>query len=110
MAGAGRTWAYTLYAGAGDHAPFVHALDTVGLHLTLGGGGRELVVTGGDGPLAVVDTATFQVRAPGVAAVRATATREAPGRPVPWIALAVAGSVLAATVGAWRRRSSTSQT
>jgi hypothetical protein len=77
-------WAYTLYDGAGSH-PFVHALDTIAreavcidLHglagrtdlfdfrLRVEPGGKTLTVQAPQGPAAVVDTRTFQVRdAPG---------------------------------------------
>jgi hypothetical protein len=73
-------WAYTLYGGAGR--PFVHALDTVGRRarcldlpaslpsgaypswwLRLTRDGRVLTVTGQHGPLATIDTATWNVTA-----------------------------------------------
>ena len=77
-------WEYTLYDGAG-HAPFVHALDTVGrtavcidldalseradldlyeLRLAVGEDGRAVNVTGKSEPLALIDARTFQVSEP----------------------------------------------
>jgi hypothetical protein len=74
-------WVYTLYEG-GEH-PFVHALDTTGrsarcidldalsgredvfrMRLLLGAGGRDLAVVLGKEPVALVDTATFEVTEP----------------------------------------------
>ncbi len=94
-------WAYTLYAGNGG-TPFVHALDTQAgtaacvdlnalhglrnpmlLGLEAGGGDGPLTVTGRHGqPLALVDTQTFEVRAPG--------DGDGGGGP-PWVLLLLAG-------------------
>jgi hypothetical protein len=81
-------WAYTLYT-RGDGAPFIHALDTArrtaacidlddvgtddasAAKLSLAGG--TLRVVGEAGPLALVDTRTFAVRAPGEPAAAAPA-------------------------------------
>jgi hypothetical protein len=109
-------WAYTLYDG-GAHAPFVHALDTVGrearcvdldalagrsdlgdLRLRLTGG--DLAVVRADEPIAVVDLRTFGVRAGGDAA--ATASGAADWRAL--LALAVAGAGGAVLLGRRLRR------
>jgi hypothetical protein len=94
-------WAYTLYDGNGG-TPFVHALDTQAgtaacvdldalrgmrnpmlLGLDAGGGDGALTVTGNHGqPLAVVDTQTFEVSAPGEG--------DGGGGP-PWLLLLLAG-------------------
>ena len=77
---ADRRWAYTLY-DAGKHAPFVHALDTVGYEahcidldtlagrgdlsdLTLSRGPRALAVRSGDEQLLAIDLETFRVSVP----------------------------------------------
>ena len=95
-------WVYTLYDGAVSH-PFVHALDTVGreavcidldalagardlydLRLDLaGGGGRNLVVRGGDeAVLATIDLATH--RAAAVEPPPARAPERSDGGPAAW--------------------------
>jgi hypothetical protein len=94
-------WAYTLYAGNGG-TPFVHALDTQAgtaacvdldalrglrnpmlLGLDAGGSAGPLTVTGRHGqPLALVDTQTFEVSAPGEG--------DGGGGP-PWVLLLLAG-------------------
>jgi hypothetical protein len=97
-------WAYTLYDG-GEH-PFIHALDTVDaravcidLHevkpstvyrskLTVGADGSDLTVTDRKhGPLAVVDTASFEVSSPSPPA----------GRGFPWLEVVLVP--VAATAG-----------
>jgi hypothetical protein len=79
VAGADGRWQYTLYDGMSGH-PFIHALDTVArravcidlpappdgigadqLRLALTPGGGALTVASLAGPLAAVDTRTFQV-------------------------------------------------
>jgi hypothetical protein len=122
-------WAYTLYQSL-DGAPFIHALDTAGrtaacidlddltnddlseARLVLAGG--TLRVDGAAGPLALVDTRTFAVRAP--APPRAAAPAPAPrppaparddaGSDVPWelALLAFVPLVGLAVVGRRRRR------
>jgi hypothetical protein len=81
-AGPGGRWAYTLYDGAGG-TPFIHALDTSGrtarcidldalarngylwrLRLRLNENGSALAVRDGEETELVVNTRTFQVRAP----------------------------------------------
>jgi hypothetical protein len=113
-------WAYTLYDGAG-HAPFVHALDTVGrtarcvdmamlngrsdlfaLRLRAGAGRLDVVARGR--PVATVDARTFRAGPPPAAApVRTDSHPRAPWWP--WVS---AVAVLLATVllagGALRRR------
>jgi hypothetical protein len=121
-------WAYTLYDGAAGH-PFIHALDTrrgeaacidlddlagrqdiTSFGLTLGGGNDLAVRDPLGDPVAIVDRATFSVRAPGAQLrqpARAPAPREDDGGP-PWtlIATAAAALLLAAGAGlAGRRRS-----
>jgi hypothetical protein len=103
-------WAYTLYGGAGEH-PFIHALDTVegravcidldeiGIyrmrrhrmrHLQMSPDGSELTVAHRKrGPVAVVDTATFEVSDPAA---------EASNAGFPWL-LVVLGA--AAGLAAW---------
>jgi hypothetical protein len=99
-------WAYTLYDGAGS-APFVHALDTVGreahcidldalagradlpdLRLRLGSG--SLAVVSATERVAVIDTASFQVREPR----RESSGDGTNGR---WPAIGVLVALLAAT-------------
>ncbi len=117
-------WAYTLYDGAGAH-PFVHALDTargeaacidldalsgrddlVSLRLALPAGGRELIVTDGAEPLAVVDRATFGVGAPRAAPpARPPHAAQAPGdRAAPWAIAVVLLLAAGAAYGVRRRR------
>jgi hypothetical protein len=113
-------WAYTLYDGQGDE-PFIHALDTVGrravcidlpqlakldqrffylLQLKVRERGRELVLIRRrpgpppSRPLLTVDTKSFAVGPPPVAAA------EAAGWPS-WLALGLAGVALASGI-AWR--------
>ena len=116
-------WAYTLYDGAGAH-PFIHALDTTGgeaacidldaltgrqdlasLTLGLGGDGEELTVRDAQGPVLVVDRATFRVGSPVAAPRRAAA---APADDPPWTLIGTAAAVLLlaafAGIAARRRR------
>jgi hypothetical protein len=100
-------WAYTLYDGTGEH-PFIHALDTVdGLAVcidldtvssnavsrssfTANADGSELTLTDRkSGPVALVDTQTFEVHDP---------SEEDGGTGVPWV-LVVLGA--AAGLAAW---------
>jgi hypothetical protein len=98
-------WAYTLYQSL-DGVPFIHALDTAGrtaacidlddltndelseARLVLAGG--TLRVDGPAGPLALVDTRTFAVRAPAPPRAAAPApaapapARDDAGGGVPW--------------------------
>jgi hypothetical protein len=107
-------WAYTLYGGAGEH-PFIHALDTVegravcidldeigGIYrmgrLQMSPDGSELTVAHRKrGPVAVVDTATFEVSDP---------SRSSDGGGFPWLAavLAPIAALAAWTVSQWLRR------
>ena len=122
-------WEYTLYSGTGKHPePFVHALDTVraqarciDLHgveavtdpgtmrLRLDAGGRELAVLRTNEPVAVVDTRSFEVHAPGHADGAAAPAGPRPRRQgldggSPWPAAAVAGIVALLAAGALRVR------
>jgi hypothetical protein len=104
-------WAYTLYDGDGAH-PFIHALDTangtaacIDLDalagrpdlgaLRLSVGGETVTLRAPDGPVLVVDRASFAVREP------ETATRPAPARAadggsdVPWTAVGVGAAAIA---------------
>lgn len=111
----GGRWAYTLYDGAGSH-PFIHALDTVDgdaacidldaltgrrdlAQLKLVLDGRELAVRGANGPVAVVDRATFRVRAPAAAPRRAATLPARDGEP-PWTLIATAAAALLLAAGA----------
>jgi hypothetical protein len=116
-------WAYTLY-GSTDGAPFVHALDTARRtaacidldYLTnedvsearLALAGTTLRIEGRAGPLALIDTRTFAVRRPAVAAApprpaASSATRDHGG--LPWaVALVALVPILGAAVVARRRR------
>jgi hypothetical protein len=101
-------WAYTLYDGAGS-APFVHALDTVAreahcidldalagrkdlpdLRLRLGSG--SLAIVSRKEPVAVIDTASFQVREAGSGS-------SGDGTNGRWPAIGVLAALLAATAG-----------
>jgi hypothetical protein len=102
-------WAYTLYDGS-EH-PFVHALDTVrrqaycidlhalakqdlfDMRLDPSPGGRTLAVTRRGAPVALIDTRTFRVSAPGA---RAAAPRAEDDSGAPWPLLAIAGVALVA--------------
>ena len=117
---AGR-WAYTLYDGGGDH-PFIHALDTLGgravcidvhplaghpglRNVFAGNAGRfELAVTGDgggltvldrDGPVAYVDTRSFEVSVP---------SDPVQDGSFPWFAVGLVPIALAATWALSRRR------
>jgi hypothetical protein len=100
-------WAYTLYDGSGEH-PFIHALDTVEgravcidlheigadtigrLQMTSSADGAELTLADRkSGPVALVDTQTFEVSSP---------SKEDGGGGFPWV-LVVAGAV--AGLAAW---------
>jgi hypothetical protein len=100
-------WAYTLYDGATDR-PFIHALDTVegravcidldaidtkGIYrkrLSVSADGSELTLADRrDGPIALVDTQTFEVREP---------SEHADGGGFPWLAVAM---IPVALVAAW---------
>jgi len=116
-------WAYTLYDGNGK-TPFVHALDTSratarcidldalegekylwGLRLSVGAGGKRLVVRNGLAPELVVNTETFAVSKPPQPRPIATA-RQASSPIWAWAAGASAlalALVAAGLVGATRR-------
>lgn len=119
-------WAYTLYDGNGKH-PFVHALDTTGrtahcidldalvpfdlanVGLDLGAGGETLTVLVEPEPVAVIDTSTFEVSAPGEAGLEpAPAVSEPADSGTPWPLLGTGGGLLllgaAALALALRRR------
>jgi hypothetical protein len=110
-------WAYTLYDRAGK-PPFVHALDTRGrtakcIDLDLLGARRtdvyqlklgvgppssgRLSVTAKGSPVALIDTRTFRVSAPGAGA---PATRAHEDRHAPWALLAAIGGALLLAGGA----------
>jgi hypothetical protein len=115
-------WAYTLY-DRGDAPPFIHALDTqrrtaacIDLddltsadlseqRLSLTGG--TLRVEGPNGPVALVDTRTFAVRAPTAAAARPALPRAAAaddGGGFPWLLGILALVPLAGLAAVARRR------
>jgi hypothetical protein len=119
-------WAYTLYDGAGEH-PFIHALDTSGrtavcidvhglaghpslfdLRLDVSGDGGTIAVLDGGNPVALANTATFEVSEPPDPAAEASepaAQQENDG--LPWLlvgAPAVALLIAAASWLAVRRR------
>lgn len=114
-----RRWAYTLYDAQGE-APFVHALDTVGvtarcidldelagrgdlsdLRLDVPPGGGTLAVVAGREPVALVDTTTFEVgeagEPPAQASPRPASAEPDDGGGFPWILVAapLGGFVLA---------------
>jgi hypothetical protein len=108
-------WAYTLYDGAGGN-PFIHALDTVDgdaacidldalagrrdlAQMKLVLDGRELTVRGARGPVALVDWATFRVRAPAAAPRRPAAAPARDDEP-PWTLIATAAGALLLAAGA----------
>jgi hypothetical protein len=102
-------WAYTLYARPGSK-PFIHALDTARrvavcvdlpaisdqtvftARLALGTGGDTLRVQSSGIPIAIVNTRTFTVSAPGAQGqpLPARRTSSAPHRGVPWLPLGMA--------------------
>ena len=119
-------WAYTLYMRPSGK-PFVHALDTErrtaacidlpsltgsdlsGERLALRDGGTTLAVLSPAGDQALVDTRTFAVRRPGVAAATAPAPRRAAQDggglpPAPVLAAGLAVLAAAALALGWRRR------
>jgi hypothetical protein len=112
-------WAYTLYDGNGEH-PFVHALDTtsrkahcidldalVGLDLAnvrldLGADGETLtVIVVPEGPVAAIDTGTFEVADPRAAGPAPAPAASEPGDSrTPWPLLGVGGGLLLLAAGA----------
>ena len=121
-------WAYTFYAGGRE--TFIHALDTVGRtaacidlemippHSDVSGyvmplsrDGRRLTVRDRSGPVAFVDTRTFDVREPGEAPAPerpAAVTRPTDEGGFPWPALAAAALAVALVTTRRRRASRTS--
>ncbi len=118
-------WAYTLYDGAGEH-PFIHALDTSGrtavcidLHGLAGhpspydlrldvsdDGGTIAVLDGGD-PVALADTATFQVSEPAEPAAEAPKPTPEQEDGLPWLPVGAPVAALLVAAGFWlavRRR------
>jgi hypothetical protein len=110
-------WAYTLYTGPpGDKAPFIHALDlehgaakcidlprSVGTvyqdHLRLTRGGSTLtVVSKRQGPMARVDTRTFEVSTP---AGSSGPTTTDGGSGFPWLLLALGGGLIVGVASLW---------
>lgn len=106
-------WAYTLYHS--DTHPFIHALDTEAgsalcidlphdlrwrelyqSKLLVSDEGRTITVEGKDGPLAVVDTESFEVREPVAAASDADegAPTETSGGGASWALIALACALL----------------
>jgi hypothetical protein len=128
----GGRWDYTLYS-APNRKPFVHALDTVAgrAHcidlpneyrgalaegvINIGPGGGLTVGDERGHPVAIVDTGTFEARAPGTPAPHPVASQEqgdASGGGTDWtaiclIALGAAGSAAALTTLVRRRRAAT---
>ena len=119
-------WVYTLYDGAGEH-PFIHALDTSGrtaacidlhglmghpslfdLRLHVSGDGGTIAVLDGGEPVALVDTATFEVAEPPEPAAKAprpTPAQESDG--LPWLLVGAPAGALLLAAGSWlafRRR------
>jgi hypothetical protein len=113
-------WAYTLYQ-RGDGVPFIHALDTErrtaacvdlpgltggdlsAVRLAMAPGGGTLRIVGSTGAIALVDTRTFEVRAPAAAPRPASRAEPPRGSDPPWALAAVALAALAA-LGAVVRR------
>jgi hypothetical protein len=123
-------WIYTLYDGTEGH-PFVHALSTVdeftvcidldalegrtdiaALGLKLSPESHALAVTAKQGPLALIDTETFEVterpamlRQPAAGGPReATAPADRGGRDLPWLVIASCAALAAGTATLARRR------
>jgi hypothetical protein len=115
-------WAYTLYQKQNGGA-FIHALDTVGRtaacidlpsrltgdmgseHLQLDADGRTLLVETAAGAQAVVDTATFKVRAPGEPASAPAPRPDPPAEgDSPWVLVLIPLAALAALPALRRRR------
>jgi hypothetical protein len=131
VAGPGGRWAYTLYDG---ERPFIHALDTRDrkavcidldgsafkgvlanqLGLTAAAGGTRLDISANGKRIAVVDTATFRVRAATAAgAARAGAgakTTDPAGPAILWPALAAALLATALVAGRIGRRRTRTRT
>jgi hypothetical protein len=99
-------WAYTLYDGGADGAPFVHALDTVDgravcvdldgfvtqrqlrdVHMTMSASGPELTVGTTKTPAAVIDPDTLQASAPPAPGA------DGGGGGIPWVIIAIAGAL-----------------
>ncbi|MGH3029718.1 MAG: hypothetical protein ACRDNE_02930 [Gaiellaceae bacterium] len=118
-------WAYTLYNGAGEH-PFIHALDTSGrtavcidlhglaghpslfdLRLDVSGDGGTIAVLDGGDPVALADTATFEVSEPTEPAAEAPNPTPEQEDGLPWLLVGAPAAALLIAAGFWlalRRR------